>query len=332
MFSISLIDFWNVIMNERMLRYFVDIVDFGGFVRAANRIPITQSTLSKAVTQLESELGCCLLERGRRGTAARLTQAGQLVYERAKELLKAHQLLREDLQSLQNLGAGILKLGLAPLGSSELFAAVIARFRSLHPAITIQLMEQGGHELENAVRAGEVELALTLLPVNDDLDWLFVCEAPLVLAVSDKHPLASHSSAPITALREESIVVLEGASALNGKIRDAALEHGFTIKEGQRCGHLAFSLSLVASNAGLMILPAFITEHHKTPGIVSVPLQTNVRWQLAVIWRQNAALSAAARQWLSLVKQHIVNNEDMAKHQAASLPGVSSKFSRNSAA
>lgn len=72
-------------MDLKVLRYFIEIIDAGGFGKASEKVHLTQPALSKAVRQLEEELDLVLLERGKRGTQVKLTQAGEVVYRHGKE-------------------------------------------------------------------------------------------------------------------------------------------------------------------------------------------------------------------------------------------------------
>ena len=112
-------------MELRTLRAFVEVVRQGGFSQAAKVVFATQSTVSKAVKQLEEELGLPLLDR--LGHKSRLTAAGEIVYRRAVRLLAEREDLEAELKDLRGLKRGTLRLGLPPIGSSMLFAPLFAK-------------------------------------------------------------------------------------------------------------------------------------------------------------------------------------------------------------
>src|SRR5690349_14851255 len=111
-------------MELRTLRAFVEVVRQGGFSQAAKTVHATQSTVSKAVKQLEDEIGMPLLDRI--GHRTRLTTAGEIVYPRAVRLLAERDDLIAELEELRGLKRGCLRLGLPPVGSSTLFAPLFA--------------------------------------------------------------------------------------------------------------------------------------------------------------------------------------------------------------
>ena len=180
-------------MDLKSLRYFVEVAQHGGFLKTSSRIHVTQPALSRAVQQLEEELGARLLVRGRPSVPPSLTPSGELVFHHAKALLERSALMLTDVNRLNGLVTGTLHLGLPPLGGIDQVAAVLAEFRQRFPQVIVQLLEQGGLELEEAVRKGEVELAISLRPVGADLAWHPICEEPLVVVLPPRHPLANRS-------------------------------------------------------------------------------------------------------------------------------------------
>ena len=114
-------------MEFRQLRALVEVVRQGGFSPAAKVVFAPQSAVSKAVKQLEDELGVPLLNRiGHRVT---LTSAGEAVFRRATKLLADRDDLLTELDEVRGLQRGSLRLGLPPVGSNTLFAPVFVRFR-----------------------------------------------------------------------------------------------------------------------------------------------------------------------------------------------------------
>ena len=103
-------------MELRTLRAFVEVVRQGGFSQAAKTVFATQSTVSKAVKQLEDEIGVPLLDRI--GHRSRLTVAGEVVYRRAVKMLAQRDDLIAEIEDLRGLRRGVLRLGLPPVGSS----------------------------------------------------------------------------------------------------------------------------------------------------------------------------------------------------------------------
>lgn len=291
-------------MDIRQLRMLVEVVRHDGFSAAAEAVFATQPTISKAIRQLEDELGEVLLQRSRNGV--RLTPAGQIVYRRALALLGEREDMLRELEELRDLQRGELHLGLASLGSDILFAPVFARFRQLHPQIELRVLERGSEALEESLRAGEIELAASLLPVADDLDWQPVRTEPLVALLPRQHPLAGSATLQLQDLADVPFVLFEKGFLLNRHIIQACQVRGFSPREVTRSGQPDFIVALVAAGLGVALLPRMIANARPRADVVIVPLdEPELDWKMVLAWRRGGYLSAAAQAWLRLVEaQH----------------------------
>lgn len=293
-------------MDLKVLRYFIEIVDAGGFSQASEQVHLTQPTLSKAIAQLEQELELTLLERGKRGTQVKLTPAGEVVYRHAKSLLDGRQAMVNELAALRNLSAGELKLGLAPLGSAELFAPVIAQFRQRYPAIDMHLLVRGGVEQNLAIQKGEIELATGIIEFNQDFDGIRLFNDPMVVALPKDHLLATQSQLSFIDLQGHSQVMFETEYTLHTMVLNACRRAGFAPIQVTRVTQADFGIALVAAGTGLMVLPRSIATRYSVAGVAIIPLlDDELKWELSLFWRRSQVLSFAAKAMIDLVKQRL---------------------------
>jgi DNA-binding transcriptional LysR family regulator len=150
-------------MELRTLRYFVAVAEELHFGRAAARLRMTQPPLSRAIRQLETELGCALLLRSPTGVA--LTPAGVLLHEEARALLAQADRVRARVSDL----AGPVTLTVGTLAdSAEQFGTRLAAVhREHHPAVRIVIRESDLTDPTAGLRAGLVDVALTRAPFDD---------------------------------------------------------------------------------------------------------------------------------------------------------------------
>ena len=97
-------------MDIRTLRYFVEVVRQQSFTRAAEKLFVTQPTISKMLKNLEDELNCTLLIRD--GRRLLLTDTGQVVFERGLAILAEFRQLEAELSDINHLNKGVLRLGI----------------------------------------------------------------------------------------------------------------------------------------------------------------------------------------------------------------------------
>lgn len=288
-------------MDLRTLRAFVEVVRQGGFSPAAKTLFATQSTVSKAVKQIEEEIGVPLLDRV--GHRSKLTAAGEIVFQRALRMLAERDDLLAELDELRGLKRGTLRLGLPPVGSSTLFAPLFATYRNRYPGIDIRLVEHGSSRLEEVLLSGEIELAASLLPVSDGFEWQEVKREPLVALLPANHDLARRKSIGLPTLQHLPFILFEAGFALNRVILDACRRHGFEPTVVARSSQIDFVVELAAAGLGIAFLPRMIANQRKHPAVRHVLLdEPDTDWHIAMIWRRGGYLSHAGKAWLDLVR------------------------------
>jgi len=147
-------------VDVRTLRYFVEVVRQQSFTRAAEKLFVTQPTISKMLRHLEEELECTLLIR--EGRKLHLTDSGQAVYQRGLAILDEFRQLEAELEDISSVKKGVLRLGIPPMVGRQI-ADLIRRFRQTYPGIELKISELGGLAVEQAVMSGELDLAMTIL-------------------------------------------------------------------------------------------------------------------------------------------------------------------------
>jgi DNA-binding transcriptional LysR family regulator len=283
-------------MELRPLRAFVEVVRQGGFSRAARTVFATQSTVSKAVKQLEDEIGAPLLDRA--GQRAALTPIGEVVYRRGLKLLADRDDLLAEIAEMRGLKRGVLRLGLPPIGSSTLFAPLFALYRRRYPGVDVRLVEQGSDQLEASLRAGEIDLAGLLLPVAADFDRIPVRREPMVALVTHDHPLSTRPSITLGELKDTPFIMFEPGFSLHRIILDASRRAGFEPTVAVLSSQIDFITELVGAGIGVAFLPRMIAAQRRRRGVAQVLLdEPGVEWSMSMAWRRNGYLSDAAQAW-----------------------------------
>lgn len=291
-------------MELRHIEALVQVAQAGGFSAAAKALSTTQPTVSKAVRQLEHDCGAMLVKR--LGAGAMLTEAGEVVVKRGTAMLAEREHLKAELAGLKGLATGRLRLGLPALGSSMLFAALVAKFKKLYPQITIELQQHGSVRLEDAVRAGEIEMGATLHPVAEEFEWQLVRDEPLVALLPAGHPLRGRKTVKLADMAASPFIFFEQGFVLNNIIEAACRKRGLTLVEAARSGNVDFIVALVAAGLGLALLPRLEMETRRGLSVEAVEVpEADLRWKLGLIWRRGAVLSPPAQRWLALVREEL---------------------------
>jgi LysR family hydrogen peroxide-inducible transcriptional activator len=282
-------------MNLRDLRYLVALADTQHFGRAAARCHVSQPTLSAQLKKLEEYLGAPLIERQPRRIS--LTPLGQQVVARARRLLAEADDIQTLAQASRDPLAGRLNVALIPTVGPYLLPGIAPRIKRKLPKLKLQLFEYQTAPLLERLRAGEIDVGILALPIDaDGLDTRELYEEPFVVALPEKHGLASRTSIRRNYLDGETLLLLADGHCL----RDHALEvcSRLDVHEDQdyRATSLETLRQMVAAGAGITLLPELSTigPFSHTRGLVVKPFAKPVPTRsIGAVWRRSTTRRAA---------------------------------------
>ncbi len=145
-------------MEIKQLKYFLAVTELGSFSKAAVVLSVAQPVLSRQIRSLEEELGIELLYRNGRGIV--VTEAGQILVDRARSILGEATAISADIDSMRDSPSGKLILGLPPTAGAILSVPLIERFREAYPRVKLKVQEgYSGHVLE-WLSTGRIDVAV----------------------------------------------------------------------------------------------------------------------------------------------------------------------------
>ncbi len=193
----------------RQLRYFVAVAETLNFRRAAERLHVAQPALSKAIRQLEEQLGVQLFERTTRSVD--LTAVGELFLDRARQTLSSAE---EAFAVGRDASAGIagqLRIGASPIARLTVTPLLQAAWTQARPGIAVHVIETATGPLLRAVGAGELDMAVAWCPLREPgLRYERLRDEPVMAHVATDHPLARETTVTLARLAQETILVGSG--------------------------------------------------------------------------------------------------------------------------
>lgn len=285
-------------MDIRHLHYFLQVAHHKSFTKAAQSLYITQPTISKMIKSIEEELGVVLFNRS--GKQVELTDAGQVIFAQAQDIVHSFQHLSVEPDDLIHLKKGRITIGLPPMIGSSFFPRVLGKFREQYPDIVIQLVEDGAKKVEEHVEKGLLDIGVVLSPANEALFHSFsLVEEKLMLLVHPSHRLAEQEKVKLSELHQEFFVFFRKDFALHDRVIAECVRAGFQPQVVYESSQWDFISEMVAANLGIALLPEPICRELDRNRIRVLPLVDPViPWHLVMIWRKDRYLSFAAREWL----------------------------------
>lgn len=284
-------------MELRRLRYFVAVAEELNFRRAAERLHVAQPALSQQIRKLEDELGVQLLNRSRRSVA--LTPPGLVMLDEARRLLRdADSAARAALEAAAGNGSK-LRVGHLSDAIPGILPRAIARFASRHPGVDVCPEPVATRRAIEDVRSGRLDLALIGLPApTAGLEVTSLGVEGTVAAVAGRHPLSGRPTFPLSALADESLILLPRSAnpafhdGVIGACRNAGVAPSFVETLEPK---VELALLLVAGGSGIALMPASAADHYAIPGVVFRELEPPApRTELALISRAEPASTTVA--------------------------------------
>jgi LysR family transcriptional regulator, regulator of abg operon len=179
-------------VKYHQLKVLVSVVESGSFRGAARRLHLTQPAITKAIKELETQLGLQLFVRQAHGAV--LTSGGQVLFERSRIIVNEMQRARDDIAHLKGLGGGRLAVGVTPLAGLTILPKAFERFRDTWPDVEVQFIEFTSEQMLERLRSGSLDLAISAaLKGTEEASFpgeeLF--SLPTSLAVNRASPLAA---------------------------------------------------------------------------------------------------------------------------------------------
>ena len=291
----------------RHLRYFLAVADAGSMSEGARRLNLAQSPLSQQIRQLESRLEVTLFERGR-GRAAQLTDAGQLLYVRAQEIMATLEGAAEEVREAAAGASGRLRFGAVPTIAPYL-TRPLASFAAGHPAVNVVFREAGAERLAAQIHTGEIDMGFVRLPIPPtEIDVRVMWEEEFLLALPLDHPLADADELPLSAIADEPFVAFDRQKAwyLFQVIEAACEREGF--RPRVTCDGASFLTvaRLVGAGYGVSVLPRSAVEPIRRPHPVLVPIAGKpVTTSIAGLFRRHPSPSPLINAWIAHLEDWI---------------------------
>lgn len=285
-------------MDLYLLRYFLAVVETGSFTRAADRVFVTQPTLSAGIKKLEAQVGKPLFERTNRRVF--LTDAGTRFLPRAKAILHECNLAMQSLEEAATVP--VLRLGVLSTLSNRAVGALLAGFREAHPHATIEIRDGTEQELLNRLDDRSLDYALSLYrgEAEERAITLKSEDYCFILPLSHKH--AGKEIVSAADLREEYMIVRSRCEVLSETSRYFT-DHNVRPRLVYRTPNDSRAIAMVAAGIGGTVVPKSLVDERVSPAKLR---GFNYSRQLA-LFRPSYEMPAATAEIGSLFESYVEN-------------------------
>ena len=294
-------------MELRHLRYFTALAETLSFTRAAERVHVTQSTLSHQIRQLEDEVGQPLFDRI--GKKVVTTEAGELFLGFAGRALKEVDLGVAMLKPGAGGLTGQVRIGATHTFNIGLIPECVAQFLARHPTVQVRVEELPAEQIGAKLHAGELDIGIAYRP-NGPTDLWFepLYNEEMVLVVSDTHPLAGRKRIRMVELHQQRLVLMPDYFATRTLLEECFKASGAEPLVVAEMSTIAPMLGLVQrAQVGAIVainaVPAGMTGLQMIPIESPTPIRTP-----GILWRLEDDKAAPVQSFAVIVRKTALGN------------------------
>jgi DNA-binding transcriptional LysR family regulator len=242
-------------MEIRQLRAFVSIAELGTFTAGAQRVHVTQAAISMQIRQLENELGARLFVRAPRRVM--LTEAGEQLLLRARQILNDHDAAIEEIADLAGAERGRLRVGSASaMVTTEVLPKLLREVRRQHTRADITVASGTSESLVQQILGGELDLAFVSLPVEArGISTERLSQDQLVAIASPRHRLAKQKTIDAFTLAGEKLILGERGGNTRRLIDQFFAQAGVTLHVAMELSRQQAIRRMVEEDMGVGIVP-----------------------------------------------------------------------------
>ena len=288
-------------MDFRKIEAFLTIANTGKYTEAADKLFVSQSTLSKQMSQVERELGVKLFKKTRNGVE--LTQAGHDFYSYAHKALPEYQRACDRLRMYHEGAAYPIRIGSLPLIEEYGFSDSFSSYWVKNPSIQMEYFERSQADLIDKIERHKLDLALLRGDLLDYTKYTFIqlIRDEMALVCSRKCPLASLSSICVSALRNERFILLEEKSDVTTIFRTACEKEGFSPNAPLHHSRHRMLMKAVQNNMGITVLPRKLASAYLANDIAIVPFEKPFHSSLGFAWLTCEPLTPVMKDFVQYV-------------------------------
>lgn len=293
-------------MTFDQLDFFISVAETDTFLNAAEKLHISQSSLSKQIQKLENELDIKLLDRSKR--SATLTKAGAAFYQEALQLSNQYQQTLKKMQKYRETIANEIRIGTLPILAQYHLTSLIKNFSFQHPEIHLSISEVEEQELIDNLE-NNFDLIIARRNMFDSHSYIFhtLASDRLCVILPSTHPLALKKMISIHEICNEKFLLMKPYTSIYQLCTELFEAAGVT-PEIIRTSRMESIISAVSVKEGIGLLPEKNFHLFQHTNTVSVPLKESPLLSIVVAYKKESSPSISTHKFLKYLNTSICNN------------------------
>jgi len=284
-----------------LLEYFLAVCEELHFTKAAEKLGISQPTLSQQIRLLEHRLGTPLFQRI--GKKVFVTEAGQILNKHSRNMFHELDQAQAAINEIRGMQRGRLRIGCS---GNHLLTATILAFHAQYPKIELSVTELATEETKEQLLSNQLDLGVVFLPEEDEhLQSIPLYTERLQLVVSDRHPLAESEGIQLRDLDKLPVAMLQKKFYVRQMIDDCMEQIGIPIQPVLEMSTLDSLLQMARNHLGGAVLPESYVRSASANGIRSIPLIDPVpEKEVGIVFRKDMFMCSTTDTFIKELMRH----------------------------
>lgn len=289
-------------LDIRHLRYFLAVAEAESFSRAADRLGISQPSVSQQMRDLEAGLRVPLFQR--RGKRILLTPKGLIFQEHARTLLRQLESFLEELNREPGQLRGALHLGVVPVLNVPLVPHLLGLFTADHPAISVVVEEISSTDIETALEEGRMDVGLGFMTrYSPNLRYERLCTDEFALIVSEAHPWAKRRIVPFSELHQQRLLQLTDSFVMRRMTDEICRNHQVRPRTVAEISAIETLLRSLAPLRAAALMPKIALRGREALKLKAIRLQgKKLGLEIGLLRLSDSAANSAVAAFTSLAK------------------------------
>ena len=258
-------------MQFSALRYILETARLGSIRRAAEKLYVSPSAVSRQIALLEQRFGMPLFERHADGV--RFTPAGEAFARQAHATVRDFERLHSEIDDLQKLRRGTVRIYTVEGTVISVVYRAIAEFAREYPGITYEVQVMGGIRAMAALAAEECDIAISFEPPpHREVEEVQSLRDPIVAIMHPAHPLASRAKVTLLDLSRHPMAVLDETHATRTLVDRALAAEGLGLRTMLTVNQIGLAAAFARSNQAITFAPSHVVDTDIKAGLLKTAL------------------------------------------------------------
>ena len=290
-------------MELRQLDYFIATCEELHFTRASVKLGITQPSLSHQIKALEDELGVPLFDRI--GKKIAITEAGLILYKKSKSAFGHLASAKEQIQELQQIERGTIAIGALPGDLNQLVSSLLLDFHRDFPNVRIKIF--GAEDIVNRVLRNELDLAITILPIEDErIHMIPLYQERFYFVATAEHPFAGRAAIDFEEIMDVPIIMFPETHGCRQMVDSTCSKAGHALVPLIETSTTDSLFGFVRAGGGGTVLSKTLIDLYDYDDLVHIPIQNpTLCREVGIVYHRDKYMGKASRGFIDMLTAHI---------------------------